>query len=77
MMKKDKDQAESKMRAEYDFASMKGGVRGKYFTQYRAGTHIVIRDPAAAQPFPGDATVDARTRAASPRTGENKKRSPG
>ena len=24
------------MRAEYDFASMKGGVRGKYAGQYRA-----------------------------------------
>jgi len=29
------------LRPEYDFASMKSGVRGKYYEQYRGGTKIV------------------------------------
>ncbi len=33
------------MRPEYDFASMKGGVRGKHHGQYRKGTNVV-RDRA-------------------------------
>ena len=28
------------IRAEYDFRSMKGGVRGKYVTRYRAGSRV-------------------------------------
>lgn len=28
------------IRAEYDFKSMKGGVRGKYVTRYRAGSRV-------------------------------------
>lgn len=30
------------MRPEYDFASMKGGVRGKYYRDYRAGHTVTI-----------------------------------
>jgi len=30
------------MRSEYDFSSMKGGVRGKYYKAYRAGHQVVI-----------------------------------
>ncbi|NUO78821.1 hypothetical protein HUU05_01990 [candidate division KSB1 bacterium] len=30
------------MRAEYDFANMTGGVRGKYYKAYRAGHTIKI-----------------------------------
>lgn len=30
------------MRAEYDFSSMKGGVRGKYYKAYRAGHTVKI-----------------------------------
>jgi uncharacterized protein len=46
------------MRQEYDFASMKGGVRGKYVTQYRAGTNLVLLDPELAEAFPTDAAVN-------------------
>ena len=28
------------LRPEYDFATMKGGVRGKYIERYRAGTNL-------------------------------------
>ena len=30
------------LRAEYDFAKMKGGVRGKYYQAYRAGHSVKI-----------------------------------
>lgn len=30
------------MRVEYDFSSMKGAVRGKYYKAYRAGHNVVI-----------------------------------
>ena len=39
------------MLPEYDFASMKGGVRGKYAAQYRAGTNLVLLDPEVAEAF--------------------------
>ena len=51
------------MRPEYDFASMKGGVRGKYAAQYRAGTNLVLLDPEVAEAFPTDAAVNQALRA--------------
>jgi hypothetical protein len=30
------------MRAEYDFSTMKGGMRGKYYEAYREGHKVVI-----------------------------------
>jgi hypothetical protein len=55
-MKKDIEQEmEDELLAEYDFARMKGGVRGKYIERYRAGTNLVILDPDIAQAFPNDA----------------------
>jgi hypothetical protein len=51
------------MRPEYDFASMKGGVRGKYASRYRAGTNLVLLDPEVAQAFPTDAAVNSALRA--------------
>jgi hypothetical protein len=40
------------MRAEYDFASMKGGVRGKYAGRARRGTNIVVIEPEVTTAFP-------------------------
>lgn len=37
MKKRDKSVPDPDIRAEYDFASMKGGVRGKYAERYREG----------------------------------------
>ncbi|MBI1792436.1 MAG: hypothetical protein HYR60_33355 [Acidobacteria bacterium] len=51
------------MLPEYDFASMKGGVRGKYTAQYRAGTNLVLLDPEVAEAFPTDAAVNQALRA--------------
>jgi hypothetical protein len=51
------------MRPEYDFASMKCGVRGKYAKQYRAGTNLVLLDADLAEGFPTEAAVNDALRA--------------
>lgn len=51
------------MRPEYDFASMKGGVRGKYAKRDRAGTNLVLLDPELAAAFPTEAAVNDALRA--------------
>ena len=51
------------IRREYDFASMKSGMRGKYAVRYRAGTNLVLLDPEVAQAFPTDAAVNQTLRA--------------
>ncbi len=61
-MKKDKEnKMEDELLAEYDFAQMKGGVRGKYVERYRAGTNLVLLDDIA-QAFPNDAAVNEALR---------------
>ncbi len=40
------------MRPEYDFRSMKGGVRGKYVERVRESTNIVVIEPEVAEAFP-------------------------
>jgi hypothetical protein len=39
------------LRPEYDFASMKGGVRGKYAARLRKGTNLVLLEPEIAAAF--------------------------
>jgi hypothetical protein len=51
------------LRAEYDFASMKGGVRGKYAKQYRGGTNLVLLDPEVYKAFPTSEAVNNALRA--------------
>jgi hypothetical protein len=46
------------MRPEYDFASMKGGVRGKYTRRARAGSNIVLIEPEVADAFPTEEAVN-------------------
>jgi uncharacterized DUF497 family protein len=46
------------MRPEYDFASMKGGVRGKYARRARARTNIVLIEPDVADAFPTEKAVN-------------------
>jgi hypothetical protein len=57
-MKKEVDELEDELRPEYDFATMVGGVRGKYVERYRAGTNLVLLEPEIAQAFPTDASVN-------------------
>ena len=62
-MKKANQKLKDDIRPEYDFASMKGGVRGKYVKKYRAGTNLVLLDPEVARAFPTDAVVNQALRA--------------
>jgi hypothetical protein len=62
-MKKANRRSANDMLPEYDFASMKGGVRGKYAVQFRAGTNLVLLDPEVAEAFPSDAAVNQALRA--------------
>ena len=48
--------------SEYDFASMKGGERGKYYEQYRNGTNVVLLDPDVAEAFPTEHAVNQALR---------------
>ena len=46
------------MRPEYDFASMRGGVRGKYAGRAREGTNIVLIEPEVTEAFPTEQAVN-------------------
>jgi hypothetical protein len=62
-MKKTTDQRRrDDTRPEYDFASMKGGVRGKYYEQYRNETNVVLLDPDVAEAFPTEEAVNEALR---------------
>ena len=61
-MKKADETATDALRPEYDFASMKGGVRGKYARRFREGTNIVLIDPEMAEAFPTEAAVNEALR---------------
>ena len=61
-MKKHDPSKHDELRPEYDFASMKGGVRGKYYQRYREGTNIVVLDPEVTKAFPSAASVNEALR---------------
>lgn len=50
------------LRPEYDFVSMKGGVRGKYLKRFRERTNIVVLEPEIAEAFPNDEAVNQALR---------------
>lgn len=51
------------LKPEYDFASMKGGVRGKYAARLRKeGSNLVLLEPEVAEAFPSDAAVNEALR---------------
>jgi hypothetical protein len=50
------------MRPEHDFASMKGGARGKHYEQYRKGTNVVLIEPDVAGAFPTEDAVNQALR---------------
>lgn len=57
-MKKTSQIITDEMRPEYDFASMKGGVRGKYAGKAREGTNIVVIEPEVTDAFPTEQAVN-------------------
>ena len=46
------------LRPEYDFASMHGGVQGKYAARYRQGVNIVKLDDDVSVAFPNAKAVN-------------------
>jgi hypothetical protein len=52
--------APEEMQPEYDFSR---GVRGKYATQFRKGTNVVVLDPEVAKFFSDSASVNDALRA--------------
>jgi hypothetical protein len=61
-MKKADETGTDDLRPEYDFASMKGGVRGKYARRSRERTNIVLIDPDMTEAFPTEAAVNEALR---------------
>ena len=49
---------EAEMRPEYDFASMKGGIRGKHHEEYRKRVNVVLLKPELADAFPTEEAVN-------------------
>jgi hypothetical protein len=62
MKKPNKNRKHDEMRPEYDFASMKGGVRAKYCGEYRKGTNVVLLQPDVAKAFPTEEAVNEALR---------------
>ena len=53
---------DSEMREEYDFASMKGGVRGKYAKAFEKTATTVLLDSDVAEVFPDSRSVNEALR---------------
>ncbi len=51
------------LRAEYDFSTLKGGVRGKYVKRYREGSNLVLLDEDVARAFRTEGAVNRALRA--------------
>jgi len=62
-MKKASRKPVNDMRAEYDFASMKGGIRGSTVKRYRAGTKPRAARSRSGKAFPTDAAANEALRA--------------
>jgi hypothetical protein len=62
MKKANENPKHNEMRAEYDFASMRGGVRAKYYEEYRKGTNVVLLQPDVAEAFPTEEAVNEALR---------------
>jgi len=53
---------EDDLRPEYDLSQLKGGVRGKYYQQAKAGTNLVRIEPDLARAFPNEKSVNRALR---------------
>ena len=62
MKKRSERRNPDEMRREYDFASMKGGLRGKHYEEYRKGTNVVLLQPDVAEAFPTEDAVNEALR---------------
>ena len=64
MSKANKPEPDDDLLPEYDFSSLSGGVRGKYYERYRAGINLALLEPEIAKAFPTDAAVNEALRRA-------------
>jgi hypothetical protein len=55
-------QTNNELRPEYNLASLKGRVRGKYAGRYKRGTNLVLLSPDAAAHFRDDRSVNTALR---------------
>jgi hypothetical protein len=62
MKTKHDTEANDDMRDEYDFASMKGGVRGKYAKAFEHTATTVLLDSDVAEIFPDSESVNEALR---------------
>ena len=61
-MKKTSKKLSNGLRPEYDFTSMKGGIRGKYVKRFNEGSNIAVLEPEVAEAFPNDEAVNQALR---------------
>jgi hypothetical protein len=61
-IKKPEGNVADELRPEYDLASLKGGVRGKYYARATAGTTMVLLEPDVAEAFSDGASVNRALR---------------
>ncbi len=59
MSHKNEQSPEDEMRPEYD---LRGGVRGKYYEQYKRGTNVVLLDSDVAEVFHDSESVNQALR---------------
>jgi hypothetical protein len=50
------------LRPEYDLATLRSGVRGKYYRRAMAGTNLVLLEPDVARAFPDSEAVNRALR---------------
>lgn len=62
-MKKSKGSKTDELRPEYDFSSMRGGVRGKYVKRLRKHSNVILLEPDVAAAFPNGTAVNEALRA--------------
>ncbi len=62
MNKANDSDLDDELRTEYDLATLKGIVRGKYAERYHEGTNIIILAPDVAAAFPNDEAVNEALR---------------
>ena len=67
-MKKDTSKPKNDdLRPEYDLSKLKGGVRGKHFKRYQAGTNLALLAPDVRAAFPTDDAVNDALRSIMPK----------
>lgn len=62
MKKAQKSELGDDLRPEYDLATLKGGIRGKYAQRFKAGTNLVLLSPDVARYFPDGQAVNEALR---------------